>query len=53
MDEYRTMFWQRIAILCRYGHISLVDAMGMPRSDTADFSEALGKLISEENRTEH
>ncbi len=47
--DFRKNYWKKIAILCRYGHVSLSDAMSMPLSDTRYFTEEVDRLISEEN----
>jgi hypothetical protein len=39
-----------MAFTCRYGHMSLHDAMEIPNSDSHYFLRELGKLISEENK---
>lgn len=47
---YREDFWKRMAFICRYGHMDLNVAMSIPSGDTHPFMEAVGKLISEENK---
>ena len=39
-----------MAFICRYGHMDLNVAMSIPSGDTHPFMEAVGKLISEENK---
>jgi hypothetical protein len=50
VESYRENFWKRMAFTCRYGHMSLHDAMEIPNSDSHYFLRELGKLISEENK---
>ena len=38
-----------MSYLCRYGRLSIVEAMEMPRSDMVEFMEAVNELIGEEN----
>lgn len=38
-----------MAYLCRYGRLSIVEAMEMPRSDMVEFMESVNGLIGEEN----
>lgn len=39
-----------MAFVCRYGHTNLPAAMQIPTSDLNEFMEAVGGLISEENK---
>jgi hypothetical protein len=48
--NYRADFWKRMAFVCRYGHTDLVVAMGIPSKDLNEFMEAVGQLITEENK---
>jgi len=50
MEQYRKDFWKRLAFVCRYGRISLGEAMEMPQSDMVEFLPAINELIGEENR---
>ncbi len=50
-EQYRTDFWTRLAYLCRYGKLSIVEAMEMPQYDVVHLLEAVNKLIADENRT--
>lgn len=50
VKQYRADFWKRMAFVCRYGHTNLPAAMMIPTSDLLEFMEAVGALISEENK---
>jgi len=50
LESYREGHWQEMAVLCRYGHLGLNDAMAMPRSDAEELTKAILKLVTEENR---
>jgi len=49
--NYRADFWKRMAFACRYGHTDLTVAMHIPSKDLNEFMEAIGQLITEENKS--
>lgn len=40
-----------MAFACRYGHTDLTVAMHIPSKDLNEFMEAIGQLITEENKS--
>lgn len=50
VEAYRKNFWETMAVLCRYGHLGLNDAMAMPRSDAHTLGEEILELIVQENK---
>jgi hypothetical protein len=50
VDNYRKTFWETMAVLCRYGHLGLLDAMSMPCSDAYEIGEQILELVSQENK---
>jgi len=49
MDQYEKDFWKKMALACRYGHISINEAMAMPSRDLHKFIDNVLSLIGEEN----
>jgi len=41
--------WKKVAYACRYGHIGLREAMGLPQSALSYFCIALNEIVKEEN----
>lgn len=49
-EAYRRTFWETMAVLCRYGHLGLNDAMAMPTSDAYLMGEQILELVTQENK---
>ena len=52
-NRYQKTLWDRFAYASRYGHQPLSTVMGMTLIDLRSFNDALGRIVAEENTTNH